>query len=89
MGPILDSRGKPVNITSSSLKRDFDSRNMPLSGTQAPGMTMLGRFAGAKQGDIGQFRKLAADIQTANPSIRSPLLNQSNFYMPESDSSTG
>jgi len=89
MGPILDSQGRPVSVHARSIRESFDSRNTPLTGGTAPGMTMLSRFAGNQQGDIGKFRKLAADIQTANPAIRSPLLNQSNFYMPESDASTG
>ena len=89
MGPILDSQGRPVRVVSRAVRENFESRNTPLSAGQAPGMTMLSRFAGNKQDDIHKYRKLAADIQAANPSIRSPLLNQSNFYMPESDSSTG
>ena len=88
---ILDSKGNRVDIrTGNSFKASFANRNSPLiTGSQAPGTTMLSKF-GAKGGqDINAFKKLASDIQMANPSIRSPLLNQSNFYMPESDSATG
>lgn len=87
--PIFDSQGRQVKVVSSSVRSGFSDRNSPLS-VQAPGKTMLGKFA--KFGgntDIAKYKKLAADIESANPAIRSPLLNQSNFYMPESDSSTG
>jgi hypothetical protein len=84
--PLLDSQGNPVNITSQSVKHQFDNKGPDIS---APGKTMLSRFAGNGSKDLSKFKKLASDIESANPAIRSPLLNQSNFYMPESDSSTG
>lgn len=82
---ILDSQGNPVKITSSVVRQNFEG----LGGGSGKnhGYTLMSRFAGNK--DINKFKRLAADIETANPAIRSPLLNQSNFFMPESDSSTG
>ena len=87
--PILDSQGKPVSIVSSSVRNIFEHRGPSLSGGTAPGNTMLSKFAGAGSDDLKKFKRLAADVESANPAIRSPLLNQSNFYMPESDASTG
>lgn len=86
---ILDSQGKPVKIVSSTVRNSFENRGPALGAGTAPGNTMLSRFAGSGSDDLKKFKRLAADIETANPAIRSPLLNQSNFYMPESDSSTG
>lgn len=85
---ILDSQGKPVRVLSSSVRNVYENRGMPLSGP-SQGQTMMSRFAGNKKEELSKYKKLASDIEAANPSIRSPLLNQSNFYMPESDSSTG
>ena len=86
MNQILDSQGRPVQIVSRAAKSSYDHRGPAIT---APGKTMLSKFAGSGSADLARFKKLASDVQTANPSIRSPLLNQSNFYMPESDSSTG
>jgi len=85
---ILDSRGKPVKIISSNIRNAFDNRGPSLSGP-SQGHTMLSKFSGKDKVNLSKYKKLASDIEAANPSIRSPLLNQSNFYMPESDSSTG
>ena len=85
---ILDSQGREVKIVSSTVKNTFENRG-PGSGLTAPGNTMLSKFAGSGSADLKKFKKLSSDIETANPAIRSPLLNQSNFYMPESDASTG
>jgi len=85
---ILDSGGKPIKIISSNVRNVFENRGATLSGP-SQGYTMMSRFAGKDRKDLSKFQKIASDIEAANPSIRSPLLNQSNFYMPESDSSTG
>ena len=91
MNQILDSQGRPVRIVSHAAKTSFENRGPSISAPSTnAGMTMLSKFSGrGGNSDISKFQKLAADVQNANPSIRSPLLNQSNFYMPESDSSTG
>lgn len=98
--PILDSSGQPVSITSSTIKHEYANRgkiltpgsmrpNAQIDTQAAPGNTLMSRFAGNKHGDLANFKKFAADVETANPAIRSPLLNQSNFYMPDNDASTG
>lgn len=85
--PILDSSGKPVKISARSVDSNYEGRDDSL---KPQGKTMLSKFSGMSSKEIqSSYTKLAADIESANPSIRSPLLNQSNFYMPESDSSTG
>jgi len=89
---ILDSQGRPVKIVSNTIRRDYDTRGVGIGPSKSDvgiGNTMMSRFAGNNSSDLKKFKRLAADIETANPAIRSPLLNQSNFYMPESDSSTG
>lgn len=82
---LLDSAGKPFKVSTAGIRNSFDNRGRPLTANQ--GSTLLSRFAGNKE--LAKFKKLASDIEAANPAIRSPLLNQSNFYMPENDSSTG
>lgn len=83
---ILDSKGNPVRL---STRRVAEAMDGGKGFAANPGRTLMSRFSGNASSDLAKFKKLAADIDTANPSIRSPLLNQSNFYMPENDSSTG
>jgi len=90
MGQILDSSGNPISITTRSVQGGMRSDSLAPAEGYHQGKTMLSKLRGMSAKEVqGSYAKLGADIEAANPSIRSPLLNQSNFYMPESDASTG
>ena len=90
MSQILDSSGNPINITTRSVTGGMRNDSLAPAEGFHQGKTMLSKLNGLSAKEVrGAYAKLGADIEAANPSIRSPLLNQSNFYMPESDASTG